>query len=108
MFAYQPKLLLTYADRNLVDLSGTYRAQYEITNSTNFIIFFILKNEGELKLTEKKGTLKYDVDLSSKLGSWNTVTKGYYLMDDKSHISNLTVEYKSNPKNRPEKIKVEV
>jgi len=42
------------------------------------------------------------------LGSWNTGTKGYYLQDEKSHISNLTVEYKTNPKDRAEKIKIEV
>jgi len=61
-----------------------------------------------LKLTDKKGTLKYDVDLNTKLGDWNTATKGYYLLDEKSHISNLTIEYKPNPKSRQERIKFEV
>lgn len=61
-----------------------------------------------MKLTDKKGTLKYDVDLNTKLGDWNTATKGYYLLDEKSHISNLTIEYKPNLKSRSERIKFEV
>lgn len=48
------------------------------------------------------------MDLNTKLGDWNTATKGYYLLDEKSHISNLTIEYKPNPKSRQEKIKFEV
>ena len=58
-------------------------------------------------MTEKKGTLKYDVDLDAKIGDWDTTTKGYYLVDDKSHVSNLTVEYKSGAA-AADKIKFEV
>jgi len=61
-------------------------------------------------LTEKKGsTIKYDVDINAKLGSaCITSTKGYYLQNEKSHISNLMVEYKANPKDHMEKIKNEI
>lgn len=63
---------------------------------------------GEMKLTEKKGTRNYELSFNSTLGSWNTVSKGYYLVDEKSHLSNLTIDYKSNPKDRQERIQIEV
>ncbi len=61
-----------------------------------------------MKLLEKRGIVKYDVDLQAKVGAWVTGTKGYFLLDEKSQISNLTVEYRGNPKARSEKIKIEV
>lgn len=63
---------------------------------------------GEMKLLEKKGTVKFDVDLQAKMGPWVTGTKGYFFLDGKSQVSNLTVEYKANPKASSEKIKIEV
>lgn len=63
---------------------------------------------GEVKLLEKKGTYKYEVNLNSTFSGLTTVSKGYYLMDEKSHLCNLTVDYASSPKGRRETIKVEV
>lgn len=57
---------------------------------------------------EKKGIVKYEVGLNSTLGSLNTMSKGYYLVDEKSHLCNLSVVYTSSPKSRPETVKVEV
>ena len=48
---------------------------------------------GQVKLTDKKDTFKYDTDLQAKIGAWSTQLKGYYLLDDKSQVSNLTIEY---------------
>lgn len=100
---YQPKLVLTLNNKNLVDLNGKLRI-----TSQSFTSFKRFSRLGEMKLLEKKGIVKYDVDLQAKMGAWITGTKGYFLLDEKSQISNLTVEYKANPKARSEKIKIEV
>lgn len=73
-----------------------------LSSSTNFI------HKGNVKLTEKQGKRNYEVGLNSTLGDWRTVSKGYYLMDDASHISNLTIDYTSSPRDRPERIQIEV
>ncbi|XP_057368025.1 uncharacterized protein LOC130689027 [Daphnia carinata] len=81
---YQPKLILILSNKKLIDLNGN------------------------IKLTEKQGKRNYEVGLNSTLGDWRTISKGYYLMDDTSHVSNLTIDYTSNPRDRPERIQIEV
>lgn len=104
VLCYQPKLTLTLKDKKLIDLGGKFKPNPIMYQ--HFISNF--SDSGEIKLTEKKGTNKYEVSLESAVGAWKTVSKGYYLVDEKSHLCNLTVDYTFNAKDRPETVKIEV
>jgi hypothetical protein len=105
VICYQPTLTLILSNKKLVNLDGKQPKDWK---DLSFITEICIDIIGNIKLTEKQGKRNYELGLNSTIGSWSTVSKGYYLMDEKSHVSNFTVDYTSNPRTRPERIQIEV